>query len=158
RPTARKRARPITATSPARAITRCSCSTRTVIFERCALRAGNVHSAHGWREVLDPVVARYRGQDLRRLLRGDAAFALPDVYEYLEAEGFQYAIRLPTNQVLQERLAPLLKRPGRRPPHHGRRFYVNLRYRAQPWSRSRRVVAKVECHPGELYPRVGFIV
>ena len=35
----------------------------------------------------------YRGQTLRRLLRGDAAFALPDVYEYLEAEGFEYAIR-----------------------------------------------------------------
>ena len=48
-------------------------------LERCALRPGNVHSAHGWREVLDPVVARYRGQALRRLLRGDAAFALPDV-------------------------------------------------------------------------------
>jgi hypothetical protein len=37
---------------------------------------------HPW-SVLDPVVARYRDQDLRRLLRGDAAFALPDVYEYL---------------------------------------------------------------------------
>jgi hypothetical protein len=64
-------------------------------LERCALRPGNVHSAHGWRDVLDPVVARYRGQALRRLLRGDAAFALPDVYEYLEAEGFQYTIRPP---------------------------------------------------------------
>ena len=59
-------------------------------LERCALRPGNVHSAHGWRDVLDPVVARYRGQNLQRLLRGDAAFALPDVYEYLEAEGFQF--------------------------------------------------------------------
>jgi len=58
-------------------------------LERCALRPGNVHSAQGWQDVLDPVVARYRGRGLRRLLRGDAAFALPDVYEYLEAEGFQ---------------------------------------------------------------------
>ena len=46
------------------------------------------------------MVARYCGQHLRRLLRGDAAFALPDLYEYLEAEGFQYAIRLPANAVL----------------------------------------------------------
>jgi hypothetical protein len=38
------------------------------------------------------------------------------------------------------------------------RFYASFRYRAQSWSRSRRVVAKVEWHPGELYPRVGFIV
>jgi len=90
-----------------------------------------VHSAHRWREVLGPVVARYRNQTLRRLLRGDAALALPDVYEYLEAEGFQYAIRLPTNQVLQERIAPLLTRPVGRSPHYVRRFYSSFRYQAQ---------------------------
>jgi hypothetical protein len=28
-------------------------------------------------------------------------------------------------------------------------------YRAQSWSKPRRVVTKVEWHPGELYPRVG---
>jgi hypothetical protein len=28
--------------------------------ERCALRSGNVHSADGWRAVLEPVIARYR--------------------------------------------------------------------------------------------------
>jgi len=142
----------------------CTCYHPLFVFnqdgdlERCALRAGNVHSAHGWREVLDPVVARYRGRALRRLLRGDAAFALPDVYEYLEAEGFQYAIRLPANQVLQNRIAHLLTRPVGRPPHYVRRFYASFRYQAQSWSRARQVVAKVEWHPGELLPRVGFIV
>jgi Transposase DDE domain group 1 len=142
----------------------CTCYHPLFVFnqdgdlERCALRPGNVHSAHGWRDVLNPVVARYRGQDFRRLLRGDAAFALPDVYEYLEAEGFQYAIRLPANQVLQNQIAHLLTRPVGRPPHYVRRFYASFRYRAQSWSRARRVVAKVEWHPGELYPRVGFIV
>src|SRR5437667_5165621 len=71
----------------------CTCYHPLFVFnqdgdlEQCALRAGNVHSAHGWRDVLDPVVARYRGQALRRLLRGDAAFALPDVYEYLGGRG-----------------------------------------------------------------------
>ena len=39
-----------------------------------------------------------------------------------------------------------------------RRFYASFRYRAQSWNRERRVVAKVEWHPGELYPRVGFVV
>ena len=66
-------------------------------LERCALRSGNVHSAHDWRNVLEPVVARYRDNRLRRFFRGDAAFALPGVYEFLEAEGFGYAIRLPAN-------------------------------------------------------------
>ncbi len=31
-------------------------------------------------------------------------------------------------------------------------------YRAKSWNRARRVVAKVEWHEGELFPRVGFIV
>ena len=35
---------------------------------------------------------------------------------------------------------------------------VDLRYRAQTWDRERRVVAKIEWHDGELFPRVGFIV
>ncbi len=54
-------------------------------LERCALCPGNVHSAHGWREVLEPVVARYRGRFNRRYFQADAAFANPEVHEFLEA-------------------------------------------------------------------------
>ena len=39
-----------------------------------------------------------------------------------------------------------------------RRYYANFSYKAASWSKARRVVAKVEWHPVELYPRVGFIV
>ena len=39
-----------------------------------------------------------------------------------------------------------------------RRHYANFTYQAGTWTKPRRVVAKVEWHPGELYPRVGFIV
>ena len=127
-------------------------------LERCALRPGNVHSAHEWRDVLDPVVARYRNKTLRRYFRGDAAFASPEVYEFLEAEGFKYAIRLPANKVLHDSIAHLLKRPVGRPPKEVRRYYANFSYRAGSWTEPRRVVAKVEWHSGELYPRVGFIV
>jgi len=63
--------------------------------EQSLLRDGNVHSAKDWRAVLEPVVARYQGRNLRRCFRVDAAFANPELYEYLEAEGFEYAIRLP---------------------------------------------------------------
>ena len=82
-------------------------------LERCSLRPGNVHSADGWREVLEPVVERYRERNLRRYFRGDAAFAAPDIYEFLESEDFLYAIRLPKNQILQESIAHLLTRPRR---------------------------------------------
>jgi Transposase DDE domain group 1 len=69
-----------------------------------------------------------------------------------------YAIRLPANRVLQDKIGYLLKRPVGRPPHEVRRYYASFRYQAQSWKKPRRVVAKVEWHPGELYPRVGFIV
>ena len=35
-------------------------------LERCSPRPGNVHNADGWREVLEPVVERYRERNLRR--------------------------------------------------------------------------------------------
>jgi Transposase DDE domain group 1 len=142
----------------------CTCYHPLFVFnqfgdlERCALRRGNVHSAEGWREVLEPVIARYRTTMKRRYFRADAGFASPEVYDLLEAEDYGYVIRLPANAVLQRRIAHLLKRPVGRPPHEVRRFYASFRYQAQTWSRSRRVVAKVEWHPGELYPRVGFLV
>jgi Transposase DDE domain group 1 len=141
----------------------CTCYHPLFVFnqlgdvERCALRPGNVHSADGWRAVLEPVIARYRGTVKRLYFRGDAAFANPEMYEFLEAEGIGYTIRLPANRVLQDRIGYLIKRPVGRPPHEVRRYYASFTYRAQSWSKPRRVVAKVEWHPGELYPRVGFI-
>jgi hypothetical protein len=142
----------------------CTCYHPLFVFnqfgdlERCALRPGNVHSADGWEQVLKPVVARYRGTMNRIAFRGDAAFAQPNMYEFLEAEGIEYAIRLPANQILQERISDLLKRPVGRPAHYVQRFYRSFRYKAASWSHPRRVVAKVEWHHGELFPRVGFIV
>ena len=128
----------------------CTCYHPLFVFtqfgdlERCALRPGNVHSAEGWRDVLEPVVARYRTTMKRRYFRADAAFASPEVYAFLEAEDYGSVIRLPANAVLQRRIAHLLTRPVGRPPHEVRRSYASFRYQAQTWTRSRRVVAKVE--------------
>jgi Transposase DDE domain group 1 len=117
-----------------------------------------VHNADGWDGTLEPVVARYHRKVSRIYFRADAAFAMPGLYQYLEAERIKYAIRLPANQVPQDRIGYLLKRPVGRPPNEVRRFHANFSYQAGSWTKPRRVVAKVEWHPGELYPRVGFIV
>jgi hypothetical protein len=93
-------------------------------LERCSLRPGNVYSADGSQSLLGPVGARYRGKVSRLRFRADAAFAMPGIYEFLEAEGIGYAIRLPANRVLQDRISYLLKRP----PTHERRFHANFRY------------------------------
>jgi hypothetical protein len=126
----------------------CTCYHPLFVFnqfgdvERCVLRPGNVHSADGWRVVLEPVIARDRGSVKRLYFRGDAAFGNPEMYEFLEAEGIGYAIRLPANRVLQDRIGYLLKRPVGRPSHDVRRYYASFAYQAQSWNKSRHVVAK----------------
>jgi hypothetical protein len=96
--------------------------------------------------VLEPVVARYQGIVKRLYFRGDAAFANPEMYEFLETEGAGYTIRLPAKSILQNRIAYLLKRPVGRPPHEVRRHYASFTHQAQSWSKPRRVVAKVVSH------------
>ena len=131
-------------------------------LERCALRPGNVHSADDWEDVLKPVLARYsaeaRPSIIRRRFRADAAFAIPALLDLLEAEGWDYAIRMKGNAKLHERIDHLTKRGPGRPPNHVVRLYTSFHYRAKSWSKARRIVAKVEFHPGELFPTVGFIV
>ena len=126
--------------------------------EGAMLRPGNVHSAERWREVLEAVVKRYQEKGVRLLFRADAAFAKPEVYEYLESRDTGYAMRLPANEVLQGNIRHLLKRPVGMPPKKPVVRYHDFVYQAQSWDIPRRVVAKVEWHQGELFPRVGFVV
>ena len=118
---------------------------------RPALRPGNVPPPKAGQEVLEPVIAHYRERGLLLWFRGDAAFAKPELYELLEAEEIGYAILLPANPVLQERVGHLLTRPVGRPPKRPQVFHASFSYQAQSWARPRRVVAKVEWHQGELY-------
>jgi hypothetical protein len=52
----------------------------------------------------------------------------------------------------------LLTRPVWRPAHRVRQSHASFSYQAGSCTKPRRVIAKVEWHPGELYPRLGFIV
>jgi hypothetical protein len=123
------------------------------------LRPGNVHSAHGVLAFHDPIVKRYRSRFVLFWLRGDAAFADLEVYEYYEGERVTYFIRLPANAVLNRLLDAYLTRPVGRPPKSGIQItLVDLRYQAKTWDRECRMVAKIEWHEGELFPRIGFIV
>ena len=127
-------------------------------LEYAMLRRGNKASAKYWRRVLLPVIERYRGCDIPKFFRGDAAFANPALYRLLEKEGYQYAIRIKSNAVLEREIEHLLTRPVGRPSHKPKVFYHSFQYQAKSWQRARRVVAKIEWHAGELFPRVGFIV
>jgi hypothetical protein len=126
--------------------------------EGAVLRPGNVHSSDGWKNMLEPIIDRYKDTGKRIYFRADAAFASPDVSEYLEDNRILYAIRIPANQNLQIEIEHLLTRPVGRPPKKPRVFYHDFNYQAASWDRPRRVIAKVEWHQGELFPRVGFVV
>jgi len=122
------------------------------------LRPGNVHSAEGWEELLLPEIERQRRLSKEVVFRADAAFAKPELYEALEERTVKYAIRLPANDNLQRNIPELLTRPVGRPSHKPVVRFKSFLYQAASWKRLRRVVAKVEFHCGELFPRVGFIV
>ena len=70
----------------------------------------------------------------------------------------KYAIRIPANDSLERDIAELLTRSIGRPSHKPVVWYRGFLYQAASWKTARRVVAKVEFHFGELFPRVGFIV
>ena len=127
-------------------------------LESVMLRRGNKASAKYWRRVLLPVIERYRHLNIPKFFRGDAAFAIPELYGFLEVEQFSYAIRLKANAVLEREIEHLLTRPVGRPSHRPKVFFHSFQYQAKSWQQARRVVAKVEWHAGELFPRVGFIV
>ena len=74
------------------------------------------------------------------------------MYEYLEATGFLYAIRLPRNRILQEGTARFPTRPVGRPTNHVRRYYASFSDRAKSWDEARRVVAKVDGILGNWFP------
>ena len=79
-------------------------------------------------------------------LRADAGFYWHALFELLDQEGVEYAIRIKTNQVLQRSAAPLVQRTAQayeRQQHPQIRF-TSFRYRAHTWKRARRVLAKAE--------------
>ncbi len=84
---------------------------------------------------------------------------MPAIYERLEESCYFYAIRLPANAVLRDHIAHRLTRPVGRPSlTKVKRFHEDFSYQAQSWDKERRVIARIEWHPGEIFPRVGFIV
>jgi len=122
------------------------------------LRPGNVHSADGWEEVLLPEIERQQKLGKEVVFRADAAFAKPEIYEALEERGVKYAIRIPANDSLERDIAELLPRPVGRPSQKPVVEYKGFLYQAASWKTVRRVVAKIEHHAGELFPKIGFIV
>jgi hypothetical protein len=76
----------------------------------------------------------------------------------LNRETLGQAESFDSSDSLERDIAELLTRPVGRPSHKPVVWYKDFLYQAASWKTARRVVAKMEFHFGELFPRVGFIV
>jgi hypothetical protein len=73
-------------------------------LEPYTLRPGNAHSAEGWRSVLNRCSSTIGIEGLTAISEPTRPSPSLKIYEMLEAEEIAYAIRLPANRVLQERI------------------------------------------------------
>jgi Transposase DDE domain group 1 len=99
--------------------------------------------------VLKRVVKRLRHAwpDTWVILRGDSHFAYPEVMAWIEAQPhLSYVIGLTSNAVLQKLAHEVVEQAKRAYACWGRKAtrFHSTRYQAGTWSRSRRVVIKVE--------------
>ncbi len=116
------------------------------------LRPGTVHASCGATSALAAIVGALRAAwpNVVILVRGDSGLAVPEVYEFCEAQGLLYAFGYASNEVLKQRIAPAVTDlqtyyafyQQREPAVQ--RFEVIEDYQAESWSRRRRIVAKVE--------------
>jgi len=83
----------------------------------CAIEDFPNDARRGWEGVLKPAWRAIAARSRACISAPTSGFANPEVDEYLEAESIKYAIRLPANPVLQERIGHLLTRPVGRPPN-----------------------------------------
>ena len=135
------------------------CFTSSGICLSGKLREGNVHSADGALEMLSPIVERYRKHFKQFWLRGDAAFAKPELYAYCEAKRMTYFIRLKSNNTLKNLIETHLERPTGSLLKSGiEEKFIDLSYQAGSWEIPRRVVSRIARHENELFLRIGFVV
>src|SRR2546422_523931 len=116
-----------------------------LIFERhtgcllaARLRRGTAASPARLVPLLLRLVLRLQKEfpGVRILLRADAGFPLPLLYEFCEFFGLQYVIGLPANAVFQRRAARLQRRLARRyrRTQQPQRSFSSFRHRAKSWS------------------------
>lgn len=113
-----------------------------------ALRAGNRHASYGAVSILKRIVPKLKEAlpKTEIIIRGDAGFAIPALYEYCEHEGLKYVIGLIRNDVLERMIEKLLKKAHERyhETQQKQRLFAEGIYQAQSWSTERRVIMKAE--------------
>jgi Transposase DDE domain group 1 len=129
-------------------------------FVMIALRPGNVHAALGADDDLEYLVTSLRRAwpDVVIVVRGDAGFGVPRMYDVCERLRLLYTFGLSSNAVLQRHSDALLaqavagweqeqqaaRREGR--PALPQRLFTGFWYQAGSWAGPRWVIAKAEAN------------
>jgi len=116
------------------------------------LREGNVHTAHGALEFVSPLLDAVERELCQvAAVRMDAGFPEEGLLSAMEQRGTPYVARVKNNPVLDRMASPFLSRPPGRPPEEPRTWAYEMNYRAESWSKPRRVVLIVLEREGELF-------
>jgi len=113
------------------------------------LRPGTAHASWGAIDVLKEIVPALRAAfpGVEIIFRADTGFAVPEIYEYAEAEDLKYVIGYATNDVLERQTQVLqnyVAAIARLYDEPCCRFQEIRDYQAGSWDRSRRIIAKCE--------------
>src|SRR5579864_4998443 len=110
------------------------------------LRPGTCHASRGAVAVLKRLVrlVRRRWPEVTIEVRADSGFAVPALYDYLEAQRIPYTIGLVSNSRLQEMAGPLAEEATLQRSETGEkvRLFAEGQYAADSWAHERRVVYK----------------
>jgi hypothetical protein len=112
------------------------------------LRPGTCHAGRGIVAILTRVVRaiRARWPEVQIEFRGDSGFALPALYDYLEAQQITYTIGLAINSRLEALAASQLAEAQQQHAETSEkvRLLGETRYAAGSWEEERRVIIKTE--------------
>jgi hypothetical protein len=115
------------------------------------LRPGNKHASYGAVSILKRIVPKLKEAFPKAeiIIRGDAGFAVPELYEYCEQESLEYVIGLIRNDVLERMIEALLNNAHRQFIKTGQkqRMFQERVYQAGSWEKERRVIMKAEWLP-----------
>jgi len=116
------------------------------------LREGNAHTAAGSVEFIGELLDQVERKLCQvAAVRMDAGFPEEHLLYALEERRTPYVARVRNNVVLDRMAEPFLRRPVGRPPAEPRTWTYEMTYRAEKWTRERRVVLVVLERADELF-------
>jgi hypothetical protein len=132
------------------------------LFVKGELRSGESYCSKGVVDFIRPVLEKYNTEkykDIEHLVRGDAGFATPGLYDACEDTNTKYVIKLKSNNRLVTIAGEIAQQVlGANIYHEDRVFTSEFMYQANSWRQPRRVVVEIRRPKGSMVCHFFFIV